>query len=76
MYGSKKVSEIEYIPVLVTFFCPHAKIFCKSNLGKEGFTLAHSSKAQSIVVEKLWQQEFGPIASKVRKQRAMMNADT
>lgn len=45
MYGSKKVSEIEYIPVLVTFFCPHDKIFCKSNLRKEGFTLAHSSKA-------------------------------
>lgn len=45
MYGSKKVSEIEYIPVLVTFFCPHDKIFCKSNLRKEDFTLVHSSKA-------------------------------
>jgi hypothetical protein len=57
--------------MLVTLLIVATKTLNKNNLRKEGLTLAHSSREQSITIRNLWKEEYdeaGPIPSASRKQ--------
>lgn len=62
-----KAGLVALTVALLAFCC----LMAKSNFREEGFTLAHRSRAQSIIVGKAWQQEpeaACPTVTTVRKR--------